>query len=137
MAKLKLKILKKKHLNLNTRQMGYIARVKTNGKVDFNDIAEDASENTTLHRAELKMSFEICLDSVAKMLKQGYIVDLGPVGKLYPSCSSQWVEQEDDLLLENVRPSLYFHPSNEVASAIRSAKLTWGKGGSASLNKNQ
>ena len=55
------------------------------------------------------------------------IVDLGPVGKLYPSCTSPCVENVDELLLSDVRPSLYYRASNEVATAIRSARLQWTK----------
>ena len=55
------------------------------------------------------------------------IVDLGPVGKLYPSCTSPCVENVDDLLLSDVRPSLYYRASNEVATAIRTARLQWTK----------
>lgn len=127
MSKLKLKVSRAKHLNLQTRTMGYVARVTTNGKAFFDEIAADASENTTMHRAELRLALELCMDSVAKMLRQGYIVDLGPVGKLYPSCTSPCVDNVDDLLLSDVRPSLYYRASNEVATAIRTARLQWTK----------
>jgi hypothetical protein len=29
----------------------------------------------------LRKAFELCMDSVTEMLKQGYIVDMGPIGK--------------------------------------------------------
>lgn len=61
------------------------------------------------------------------MLKQGYIVDLGPVGKLYPSCSSGWVEKAEVLQLASVTPSLYYRPADEVAAAIKGATLQWAK----------
>ena len=67
------------------------------------------------------------MESVAEMLKQGYIVDLGPVGKLYPSCTSGWVEKAEDLQLSSVTPSLYYRPADEVAAAIKGATLQWAK----------
>ena len=110
-----------------TKQMGFVARVLTNGTADFDDIVKEAGHNTTMHRAELRMAFELCIDSVAEMLKQGYIIDLGPIGKLYPSCTSGWYEKAEDLKLENVKPGLYYRAGDEVESAVKAAKLVWAK----------
>ena len=62
------------------------------------------------------------------MLKQGFIVDLGLLGKIYPSCSSGWFEKAEDMKLENVKPGLFYRPSDDVEGAIKSAKLVWSKG---------
>ena len=62
------------------------------------------------------------------MLKQGIIVDLGLLGKIYPSCSSGWFEKAEDMKLENVKPGLFYRPSDDVEGAIKSAKLVWSKG---------
>ena len=128
MAKLKLKVTKVKHLNLATRKIGYVARVITNGTVSHEDIAAEAGENTTLHKAEMKLAIELYIEEAAKMLKQGYIVDMGPLGKLYPSCNSGWVENAEDLQLSDIKLSLYYRPGDEIASAIKSAQLQWVKG---------
>lgn len=127
MVKLKLKIAKSKRINPAKRTMGYAARVITNGKADFNDIVEDAGNNTTMHMAEVRMAFELCMSSITKMLRQGYIVDLGPLGKIYPSCQSGWFEHEEDMTMASVKPRLYFRPADDLASAVRSASLTWVK----------
>ena len=127
MATLKLKVAKSKRINPQTKQMGFAARVLTNGTADFDDIVKEAGHNTTMHKAELRMAFELCMDSVAEMLKQGYIIDLGPIGKLYPSCSSGWYEKAEDLKLEDVKPALYYRAGEDVESAIKSAKLVWAK----------
>ena len=127
MPQLKLRIKKSGRKNPSTKQLGFSARVLTNGTADFDEIVKEAGHNTTMHKAELRMAFELCLDSVAEMLKQGYIVDLGPIGKLYPSCSSGWYEKDEDLTLSDVKPSLYYRPSEEVEGAIRGAKLVWAK----------
>lgn len=127
MAQLKLKIKKAGGKNPVTKQMGFVARVLTNGTADFDDIVKEAGHNTTMHRAELRMAFDLCIDSVAEMLKQGYIIDLGPIGKLYPSCTSGWYEKAEDLKLENVKPGLYYRAGDEVESAVKAAKLVWAK----------
>ena len=127
MALLKLKVKKAGSKNPITKQLGFTARVLTNGTADFDDIVKDAGRNTTMHKAELRMAFELCMDSVTEMLKQGFIIDLGPLGKIYPSCTSKWYEKEEDMKLDDVKPGLYFRPGDEVEGAIKAAKLVWAK----------
>ena len=127
MAQLKLRVKKAGSKNPVNKQLGLTARVLTNGTANFDDIVKDAGHNTTMHKAELRMAFELCMDSVTEMLKQGYIVDLGPIGKIYPSCSSGWYEKEEDMKLADVKPQLYFRASDEVEGAIKAAKLVWAK----------
>ena len=129
MAQLKLRIKKSGGKNPVTKQLGFVARVLTNGTADFDDIVKVAGRNTTMHKAELRMAFELCMDSVTEMLKQGYIVDLGPLGKIYPSCSSGWYEKEEDMKLSDVKPQLYYRAGEDVEGAIKSAKLVWAKAG--------
>jgi len=114
-------------VNPQTKINGFAARVITNGTAGYKDIVAEACHNTTLHKAEAKVALELCMESVAEMLKQGYIVDLGPVGKLYPSCTSGWVEKAEDLQLASVTPSLYYRPADEVAASIKGATLQWAK----------
>ena len=128
MPQLKLRVKKSGSKHPVTKQLGFVARVQTNGTADFDEIVKEAGRNTTMHRAELRMAFELCLDSVTEMLKQGYIVDLGPLGKIYPSCSAGWYEKEEDLKLSDVKPTLYYRAGDEVDGAIKSAKLVWAKG---------
>ena len=128
MATLKLQIVKSGRIHPVTKKKGLAARVKSNGTAKFEDIVKDAGRNTTMHRAELRMAFDLCMDSVTEMLKQGMIVDLGPLGKIYPSCSSGWYEKEEDMKLSDVKPQLYFRPGEDVEAAIKSAKLVWAKG---------
>ena len=127
MAQLKLRIKKANSKKPVTKEPGFVARVLTNGTAEFDDIVKDAGRNTTMHKAELRMAFELCMDSVTEMLKQGYIVDLGPIGKIYPSCSSGWYENEEDIKLSDVKPQLYFRPGDDVEGAIKAAKLVWAK----------
>lgn len=123
MPTLKLKVAKSGRVNPQTKEKGFSPRVLTNGTADFDEIVKEAGHNTTMHKAELKMAFELCLDSVAEMLKQGFIVDLGPIGKLYPSCTGGWYETEEEMKLSDVKPSLYYRAGDDVEAAIKSAKL--------------
>ena len=126
---MKLKVERIKHVNPSTRAMGYCTRVVTNGRMGFDEIAERASSNTTVHQAEMRMSLEICMETASEMLRQGYIVDLGPLGTLYPSCNSGWAERAEDLRLERLRPSLFFRPARGLQQAVGGATLQWLRGG--------
>lgn len=127
MVKLKLKIAKSKRINPATKKMGLAARVITNGTADYDDIAEDAAEDTTFNVDEIRASAGIFCRAAAKMLKQGYIVDLGPLGKLYPSCTSGWYEKEEDMKLSDVKPSVYYKAADDVDAAVKGATLVWAK----------
>ena len=129
MAKMKLKVMRMKHVNPSTKAMGYCTRAVTNGRMGFDEIAERASSNTTVHQAEMRMSREICMETACEMLRQGYIVDLGPLGVLYPSCNSGWAERAEDLRLDRLRPSLYYRPSRKLQQEVGGATLQWVRGG--------
>lgn len=127
MAKSKLKIAKVGHINLSTKTMDFRARVITNGKASYDDIVAEACHNTSLHKAEAKTALELCMETVVEMLKQGYIVELGPVGTLYPTCTGKWAEKAEDLQLDSVKPSIRYRPGRDMAAAIKEAKLQWAR----------
>ena len=91
MAELKLKIKKcglVRKLD-NEKVKGYYGKVITNGKATFDEIARESAKNTTLHPKEASLAAELLLEGVCEKMKQGIIVDLGPLGVLYPAVSSK------------------------------------------------
>lgn len=127
MEKLKLKIKKVASINPTTKAKGYAARVITNGTALYTDIVGEATRRTTLHVAEAKMAADLLVEEIAKRLQQGYIVDMGPVGRLYPTCYSKWTDNPDDMKLAEIQPYVNYHPSDEIAAAIKGATLAWHK----------
>ena len=67
------------------------------------------------------------MEAAAEMLMQGYIVDLGPMGRLYPSCVSEWVPSSEELQLERIVPSIFYRPAKAVEEAVKGASLQWAK----------
>ena len=126
---MRLRVAKIKNYNVAAKQMGFSARVITNGTAGYDEIAEDAAENTTFNVDEIRAAAGIFCRAASKLLRQGFIVDLGPIGKIYPSCTSGWFDKAEDLTMESVKPSLYFHPAEGVAAAIKGATLVWAKPG--------
>ena len=77
-----LKLSKTKTLNPSTKKMGYRTTVKSNGKADMDSLVASASKNTTLHKAELRMAFELMLDAIKENLSVGNIVELKGIGNI-------------------------------------------------------
>ena len=125
---MKLKVARAMKYNINRGRRGWVPRVVTNGRAGYEEIVEKACHNTTMNKAEAKLALDLCMETVAGLLREGFIVDLGPVGRLYPSCSGRWAEEPEGLILEEVRPSLYFHPSAALTEAVREARLEWTEG---------
>ena len=125
MAKLTLKVKKIAFKHPQTKKAGFVARVVTNGTETFDDICEIAGMNTTYAQEEIVACAGLMLKAAARQLKNGKIIDLGPLGKLYPSVSGKWVEKEDDLALTDLTPHCNYRPSQEIAEAISGASIGW------------
>ena len=125
MAKLTLKVKKIAFKHPVTKTPGFVARVLTNGTESFDDICEIAGMNTTYAQEEIVACAGLMLKAAARQLKNGKIIDLGPLGKLYPSVSGKWVEHEDELSLNDLTPHTNYRPSEEVSEAIKGASLGW------------
>lgn len=127
MGNLKLNIRKtllKRKVNGVVKE-GYYGRVITAGTRDFDKLAELSSVNTTLHKAEMKVAAELFLDGCAAALKEGYIVDLGPLGKLYPAVSGPWKEDADELQLSEMSGKVNYRPSADIQAVIAGAEKGW------------
>ena len=125
MAKLTLKCKKIAFKHPQTKKAGFVARVVTNGTETFDDICEIAGMNTTYAQEEIVACAGLMLKAASRQLKNGKIIDLGPLGKLYPSVSGKWVEKEEDLALTDLTPHCNYRPSQEIAEAIAGAQLGW------------
>jgi hypothetical protein len=127
MAELKFKIKKcglVRKIN-NEKVKGFYGKVITNGKATFDEIARESAKNTTLHPKEASLAAELLLEGVCEKIKQGIIVDLGPLGVLYPAVSSKWEQDGDDLKLADMQPKVNYAPSNGILSAVKGATLSW------------
>ena len=127
MADLKLKIKKLALVRKIEGQKvtGYFGRVITNGKKSFDEIARQSAKNTTLHPKEASLAAELLLEGICEEIKQGIIVDLGPLGTLYPAVKSKWEQDPEDLKLSDMQPKVNYKPSEGIESAINGATLSW------------
>ena len=125
MSQMTLKVRKVKGINPKTKQEGIVARVVSNGKSSFEDICELAGLNTTMNVAELEAAGKLILQAAARQLKNGYIVDLGPLGAIAPSVTGKWVEKSEDLVKGDLSTKVNYRPSDDITAAIQGAKLSW------------
>ena len=122
-----LKLSKSKALNPSTKKMGYRTTVKSNGKTDMDSLVASASKNTTLHKAELRMAFELMLDAIKENLSAGNIVELRGIGNIGFSCSGAWTETPEEQTAVEHKIGVSFFPSQEVHAAVATAKTSWTK----------
>ena len=127
MTQLKLKVRKNKLFRTinGVKTLGYYGRVISNGKKTYEQVALESCVNTTVHKAEMKVAAELLLDGIAANLKNGYIVDLGPLGTLYPSVESNWHQDPDECTLAEQKPKVSYRPSADIKSAISGAQVGW------------
>ena len=122
-----LKLSKSKAINPSTKKMGYRTTVKSNGKADMDSLVASASKNTTLHKAELRMAFELMLDAIKENLSAGNIVELNGIGNIGFSCSGAWTETPEEQTAVEHKIGVSFFPSQEVHAAVATAKTSWTK----------
>ena len=124
-----LKLSKTKTLNPSTKKIGYRTTVKSNGKADMDSLVAYASKNTTLHKAELRMAFELMLDAIKENLSSGNIVELKGIGNIGFTCSGAWTETPEEQTAVEHKIGVAFYPSQEVHAAVATAQTSWTKDG--------
>lgn len=125
--KLKLKVQKVNQINPASKKKGFAARVVSNGTAEFGELCEHASLNTTYNPAEVEACAKLFVQAVVAELKKGMIVDLGPIGKLRPSCTSGWFEKAEELTMDAVKAHVNYDASEDIKAAIAGASLSWAK----------
>lgn len=125
MATLNLKIKKVPLKNPKTQEAGFAPRLITNGTADFADVSKYACKGSTISAPEMEASSKLFCEAAAEQLKNGYIVDLGPLGKLYPSVTGKWAKNKEDLSKADLKAKVNYRPGNDIAAAIAGASLSW------------
>ena len=127
MGNLKLKI-KKTLLKMKVNGVvtpGYYGRVITNGTKSFEDIVKASTHGSTLDYREAELACKMMIDGIVENIKQGFIVDLGVLGKLYPAVNGRWDTDAENLSLQDMKPKVNYKAGDDIAAAIRGAQLQW------------
>ena len=111
--KVKKTLLKRKIEGVVTE--GYYGRVITNGTKTFEDILKASTHGSTLDYREAELACKMLIDGIADSIKQGYIVDLGVLGKLYPAVSGTWKQDPEELAIGDMKPKVNYKPGDDIA----------------------
>ena len=127
MANLKLKIKKAKMVRKIDGQKvtGYYGRVLSNGSKSFDEIAKFSCKGSTIDPREAELAAKMLIDGIAENLRNGFIVDLGVLGKLYPAVNGRWDTDAENLSLQDMKPKVNYKAGDDIAAAIRGAQLQW------------
>jgi len=104
---------------------GFYGRVITNGTKSFEDIVKSSTHGSTLDYREAELACKMMIDGIADAIKQGFIVDLGVLGKLYPAVNGKWDQDADNLSLADMKPKVNYKAGDDISAAIKGAQLSW------------
>ena len=107
------------------KKTGYYGKVIANGTKSFEDIVKQSTHGSTLDYREAELACKMMIDGIADSIKQGYIVDLGVLGKLYPAVNGRWEENPDNLQLADMKPKVNYKPGADIEAAVKGASLSW------------
>ena len=107
------------------KKTGYYGKVIANGTKSFEDIVKQSTHDSTLDYREAELACKIMIDGIADSIKQGYIVDLGVLGKLDPAVNGKWDENADNLQLADMKPKVNYKAGADIEAAVRGASLSW------------
>ena len=107
------------------KKSGFYGKVIANGKKSFEEILKASCKNTTLDFREAELAAKMMIDGIAENLREGYIVDLGVIGTLYPAVNGKWDENADNLQLADMKPKVTYKAGADIAAAVKGASLQW------------
>ena len=106
-------------LTNNSLKTLYVSGEESGGQLKLRAIRlEVDSEN-------LLVMTETDVEIICEQIKNGIIVDMGPLGTLYPAVSGKWEEDPKDLALADMTPRVNYKGSDDIMAAIKGATLSW------------
>ena len=107
------------------KKSGFYGKVIANGKKSFEDIVKASTHGSTLDYREAELACKMMIDGIVENLRNGYIVDLGVLGTIYPAVTGKWDENADNLQLSDMKPKVNYKPGADIDAAIKGAQLSW------------
>ena len=107
------------------KKTGYYGKVIANGKKTFEDIVKASTHGSTLDFREAELACKMMIDGIVENLRNGYIVDLGVLGTIYPAVTGTWDEDAENLQLSDMKPKVNYKPGADIDAAIKGAQLSW------------
>ena len=111
----------------------YYAFPKTSGSVDLRELAKRISRESTVSMMDTLAVLEGIFQVIPDYLMEGNIVDLGQLGSLRLSISSEGAENPDEFTVSMIRKTnILFRPGSEFKDELATVKFNRVKDASVS-----
>ena len=119
---IKFKVIQKKNPRDLSAPPRFYANAIGDGETSLNDLAEYASETSTVSKADILAVLESTLTKISKDLSNGRIVRVGDYFTLQMSISSNPSNTADEVTNSNIRKSkINFRPGKMLSDMIKLA----------------
>ncbi len=112
----------------NRKTKKYYAQVRHSGRVTIDTLKDNIAGQSSLSRGDVGNVLDNLMEAVAMHLRNGRIVELGDLGKMYISVSSKGCVDKKELASADIcKTRLRFAPSNrlkEVMNTLSFMRLT-------------
>lgn len=99
----------------------YVAKVYLQNTVTLEDLAELVNESSTLSKGDFIAAMTECAYQVGILLGEGYPVDLGDLGRLYPTIDAKSCDTAKDVNPKSVKNiDVRFRPGKELREKVKS-----------------
>lgn len=119
------RVIERKNIlpNAKNKTVAY-AQAKQVGKVTTKELAEDISDRTTLHRADVRAVLDALSISTLSFLEKGLGVELGEMGNISIRLKSKSTPNKADFKASNVLGAhIRYTPSVEMKSKLKRVGL--------------
>lgn len=116
---MKIKLVEKSNPTKKDEKKWYANAVNAGTKT-MRDIAHDISGRSSLTRGDIENVLSNFVDELPKYLKDGFSIQLGELGTMRLSLSSDGAATPDKFNTGTIKPKVVFTPGKNIKSAIDS-----------------
>jgi predicted histone-like DNA-binding protein len=102
----------------------YYPSIQSSGRMTLRELAEEASDRSTLSTADMMAAIESFLAIVPDALADGKVVELGDFGSFWLRSTSEGVERAEDVRGDHIRSLIpRFMPGKRFKRVLDAAKF--------------
>jgi len=112
-------------LKIKIKKNTLVRKIDGVKKTGYYGIVKASTHGSTLDFREAELACKMMIDGIVENLRNGYIVDLGVLGTIYPAVTGKWDEDAENLQLSDMKPKVNYKPGADIDAAIKGAQLSW------------
>lgn len=99
----------------------YVAKVYLQHTVTLEDLAELVNESSTVSKGDFIAAMTECAYQVGVLLGEGHPVDLGDLGRLYPTIDAKSCDTPEEVTPKSIKNiDIRFRPGKELREKVKS-----------------